>query len=103
MVDGLYAGNTSQVADFKTIVFRQKQLGFNAVRLPMTFSDLGLAPKMWTKSCRDDTSSLKVCQCSPCMKQAAAMPKCTAGNIDIKCTTCLCNRAMALLLPYAFI
>ena len=62
MVDGLYAGNTSQVADFKTIVFRQKQLGFNAVRLPMTFSDLSLAPKMWTKSCRDDTSSLKVCQ-----------------------------------------
>ena len=78
MVDGLYAGNTSQVADFKTIVFRQKQLGFNAVRLPMTFSDLSLAPKMWTKSCRDDTSSLKVCQWSPRMKQAAAMPKCTA-------------------------
>ena len=59
MVDGLYAGSTYQVADFKTIVFRQQQLGFNAVRLPMTFSDLNLAPKSWTKSCTDDTASLK--------------------------------------------
>ena len=42
------------------MVFRQKQLGFNAVRLPMTFSDLNLAPKMWTKPCIDDTASLKV-------------------------------------------
>ena len=59
MVDGLYAGSTYQVADFKTIVFRQQQLGFNAVRLPMTFSDLNLPPKSWTKSCTDDTASLK--------------------------------------------
>ena len=50
----------AQVADFHTVVFRQKQLGFNAVRLPMTFSDLNLAPKMWTKPCIDDTASLKV-------------------------------------------
>lgn len=49
----------SQVADFKTIVFRQQLLGFNAVRLPMTFSDLNLAPKSWTKSCTDDTQYLK--------------------------------------------
>ena len=48
-----------QVADFKTIVFRQQQLGFNAVRLPFTFSDLNLAPKSWTMSCTDDTPSLK--------------------------------------------
>ena len=73
MVDGFYAGNTYQVADFKTVVFRQKQLGFNAVRLPMTFSDLSLAPKMWTKSCRDDSSSLKVNQVPPCIKQEATM------------------------------
>ena len=49
-----------QVADFQTVVFRQKQLGFNAVRLPMIFSDLNLAPKMWTKPCVDDTAHLKV-------------------------------------------
>ena len=49
-----------QIADFKTVVFRQKQLGFNAVRLPFTFSDLNLTPKSWTKSCTDDTASLKV-------------------------------------------
>jgi hypothetical protein len=61
MVDGLYAANTSQVADFRTVVFRQKQLGFNAVRLPFTFSDLNLTPKDWTKPCKDDTSNLKVC------------------------------------------
>ncbi|CAL5222447.1 g4812 [Coccomyxa viridis] len=59
MVDGLYAGNTYQVADFKTIVFRQQQLGFNAVRLPFTFSDLNLPPKSWTMPCTDDTASLK--------------------------------------------
>ena len=52
-----------QIADFKTIVFRQKELGFNAVRLPMTFSDLNLTPKSWTKSCTDDTASLKVPRC----------------------------------------
>ena len=49
----------AQVADFKTIVFRQQQLGFNAVRLPFTFSDLNLTPKSWTMSCTDDTASLK--------------------------------------------
>ncbi|BDA42796.1 probable major extracellular endoglucanase [Coccomyxa sp. Obi] len=59
MVDGFYAGSTFQVADFKTIVFRQQLLGFNAVRLPMTFSDLNLAPKSWTKPCTDDTEYLK--------------------------------------------
>ena len=74
MVDGLYAGSTYQVADFKTIVFRQQQLGFNAVRLPMTFSDLNLAPKSWTKSCTDDTPSLKASPLSsPCTRRVSAM------------------------------
>ena len=50
-----------QVADFQTVVFRQKQLGFNAIRLPMTFSHLNLAPKIWTKPCTDNTADLKVC------------------------------------------
>lgn len=57
----ILTSNTAlQVADFKTIVFRQQLLGFNAVRLPMTFSDLNLAPKSWTKACTDDTKYLKV-------------------------------------------
>lgn len=49
----------AQVGDFKTIVFRQQLLGFNAVRLPMTFSDLQLTPKSWTSACTDDTAYLK--------------------------------------------
>ena len=74
MVDGLYAGSTYQIADFKTIVFRQQQLGFNAVRLPMTFSDLNLAPKSWTKSCTDDTASLKASpSSSPGTRRVCAM------------------------------
>lgn len=41
MVDGLDAGNgTWLAADFATIVYRLKLLGFNAVRLPFKFSDL---------------------------------------------------------------
>jgi hypothetical protein len=41
MVDGLDAGNgTWLAADFATIVFRMKLLGFNAVRLPFRFTDL---------------------------------------------------------------
>lgn len=41
MVDGLDAGNgTWLAADFATIVYRMKLLGFNAVRLPFRFSDL---------------------------------------------------------------
>ncbi len=55
-----------QVADFKTIVFRQQLLGFNAVRLPFTFSNLNLTPKIWTKACTDDTAFLAVTAMSPC-------------------------------------
>jgi len=43
MVDGLDAGNSTWVAaDFATVVYRLKLLGFNAVRLPFSFSDLEL-------------------------------------------------------------
>lgn len=67
-----------QVADFKTVVFRQQLLGFNAVRLPMTFSDLNLAPKSWTKPCTDDTEYLKVCCCSVsrCSSRRASYDAC---------------------------
>lgn len=38
MVAGLWAGSTSLTQDFKTIVWRIKLLGFNAVRLPFSFN-----------------------------------------------------------------
>ena len=37
MVAGLWAGSTSLTQDFKTVVWRFKLLGFNAVRLPFSF------------------------------------------------------------------
>ena len=85
MVDGLWASNSfqvsvvhafkipvskplqcldacmhAQVGDFKTVVFRQQLLGFNAVRLPFTFSDLSLTPRNFTVACVDDTAYIKV-------------------------------------------
>ncbi len=50
----------AQVGDFKTVVFRQQLLGFNAVRLPFTFSDLSLTPRNFTEACVDDTAYIKV-------------------------------------------
>lgn len=50
----------AQVGDFKTVVFRQQLLGFNAVRLPFTFSDLSLTPRNFTVACVDDTAYIKV-------------------------------------------
>ena len=37
--------------DFRTIVWRIKQLGFNAVRLPFTFAHFGDAPVATNGSC----------------------------------------------------
>ena len=37
MVAGLWAGSSSLTQDFKTVVWRIKLLGFNAVRLPFSF------------------------------------------------------------------
>ena len=37
MVAGLWAGSSSLMQDFKTVVWRSKLLGFNAVRLPFSF------------------------------------------------------------------
>ncbi len=36
-VAGLWAGYNSLTQDFATVVWRQKLLGFNAVRLPFSF------------------------------------------------------------------
>lgn len=46
MVDGLWAGPDSLSYDFATVVYRLQLLGFNAVRLPFSFTNLyNLAPK----------------------------------------------------------
>lgn len=46
MADGLDAGNSTWIAaDFATVVYRLKLLGFNAVRLPFSFADLQLPTK----------------------------------------------------------
>lgn len=51
MLDGFWGG-PGLVNDFATVVHRQKLLGFNAVRLPFSFSDLqGLKPKPFTQTC----------------------------------------------------
>ena len=44
MVDGLDVGNSTWVAaDFATVVYRLKLLGFNAVRLPFRCGPPGLS------------------------------------------------------------
>lgn len=37
MVQGLFLGPTALTQDFRTVVWRLKLLGFNAVRLPLSF------------------------------------------------------------------
>eukprot|EP00884_Botryococcus_braunii_P014337 jgi/Botrbrau1/22904/Bobra.0065s0056.1 len=43
---------TTQASDFATIVFRQRALGFNAVRLPFRFSDLNIDPVLFNFKCK---------------------------------------------------
>ena len=38
-VDGLRQGKTTQTMDLSTVIYRMKMLGFNAIRLPMTFDN----------------------------------------------------------------
>ena len=42
-VDGLWQGPTALSQDFGTIAYRMQLLGFNTVRLPMSFQVCGLA------------------------------------------------------------
>lgn len=44
-------GTDSVTKDFRTIVWRIKQLGFNAVRLPFMFAHFGDAPVATNGSC----------------------------------------------------
>ena len=54
-VDGLWAGGASQATDFNTIVYKLKLLGFNAVRLPFTFSDISKRPLDKRMKCKVST------------------------------------------------
>ena len=51
-VDGLWGGTNAIAKDFPTVVWRLRLLGFNAVRLPFSFTDLwSLAPKPLASAC----------------------------------------------------
>ncbi|KAK9833284.1 hypothetical protein WJX81_003097 [Elliptochloris bilobata] len=51
MTGNLSAGFDAVSQDFKTVVWRIKQLGFNAVRLPVSFSHFADDPKNFTMEC----------------------------------------------------
>ena len=46
-----HAGSESITQDFATVVYRQQLLGFNAVRLPFSFSIFDAPPKTQTYQC----------------------------------------------------
>lgn len=62
MLDGLWLGDSSITLDFATIVYRLQLLGFNSVRLPMSFQNLygGTPPRSYTQSCNTDTQQTVV-------------------------------------------
>src|SRR5947208_543484 len=51
MVDGLWNNSEGLSFDFATVVYRMKLLGFNAVRLPFSFTDLELPPRNYAQNC----------------------------------------------------
>ncbi|KAK9836719.1 hypothetical protein WJX74_006621 [Apatococcus lobatus] len=52
MLDGLFLGNTSLTLDFATSVRRLAALGFNAVRIPFSFTDLqAKGTRNFTRAC----------------------------------------------------
>ena len=50
MMDGLWGG-PALGSDFATAVWRQKLLGFNAVRLPFSFAEFSKTPRSFTENC----------------------------------------------------
>lgn len=95
MVDGLWVGGSSMATDFRTIVWRLKLLGFNAVRLPFTFDDLNLKPVDKAIQCKVTPPQKVISSCVPPWKKAAA-PQCPvrfAGGLlpDAGCGK-ICNR-----------
>lgn len=65
MVDGLWIGGSSMATDFRTIVWRIKLLGFNAIRLPFTFDDLQLRPVNKSIQCKVASEKHIVESCIP--------------------------------------
>ena len=51
--DGLWGGGDAIAADFANIVWRQKMLGLNAVRLPFSFAQFTAPPASFVGSCAD--------------------------------------------------
>ena len=64
MTGNLSAGFDAVSQDFKTIVWRIKQLGFNAIRLPVSFSHFAVRSKLLRllqSSARTATALTKAC------------------------------------------
>jgi hypothetical protein len=57
MVDGLWGNSTPLVFDFATVVYRQQLLGFNAVRLPFSFTNFTIVPQNFEQPCTLPTQS----------------------------------------------
>ena len=55
MLSDLYTGTDSQTRDFRTVVWRIKALGFNAIRVAFNFNtlDKGVGDKPYRMGCRD--------------------------------------------------
>jgi hypothetical protein len=55
MLSDLYTGNDSQTRDFRTVVWRIKALGFNAIRVAFNFNTLDkpTGDKPYRMACRD--------------------------------------------------
>ncbi|BDA48966.1 probable major extracellular endoglucanase at N-terminal half [Coccomyxa sp. Obi] len=65
-LDGLWAGSDSLTMDFATVVYRLQLLGFNAVRLPFSFSDLyDKVPESQVRNCAQVSSDVVVADTTP--------------------------------------
>ncbi len=72
----LSRGTTSATRDFRTIVWRIKQLGFNAVRLPFTFAHFADAPAPTGAPCYAETAvrPSPPLRCGPLRQSQGARP-----------------------------
>jgi hypothetical protein len=93
----LSRGTTSATRDFRTIVWRITQLGFNAVRLPFTFAHFADAPAPTGAPCYAETAvrpSPPLC-CGPFRQSQRALPH----VCPCACTPCRPGAALAMAPP----
>ena len=72
MLDGLFLGNTSLTLDFASSVRRLAALGFNAVRIPFSFTDLqAKGTRNFTRACRSVSEAELRVRVSTCPESGA--------------------------------